>query len=459
MKNLMLRWTSSLLIAASLVLAGCPGTSGEGEGESNTAEGEGDTSEGEGDTAEGEGDTGVEGEAFIEATNAIDRLLDVLQGYSERCQGGLTRIVDGDQAATDSAAAFILQARPPWPAGTAPDFAAIEACGALIASDTTCTLNGQNNACSRLFTADRPDGESCGDSLQCEGQACAFDMPGDCGVCATAVPSCQEDAACAEGEYCDFRTLTCVPPGPLGSECGSDSGCLGDNVCSFGADRRSCIQPVPDGGACAAGPCRKESECDGVLCRPLPDEGEPCFGECSSTDLTCIMGTCGVLVTGNSLGAPCTAADPTTCDVYRSGLICGADSMCTPVDVAEPGESCDQFQTYCRGSVVAGTSVCLNQVCVAAVALGGACVNTQVAEGPPCVPGARCDDGLCVPRSAIGQPCAEDVCVPGSICSNGICAIIRGLNEPCRDGICGNGQCLDGICMFIPDEEFCPVGA
>jgi hypothetical protein len=453
------------LLALLLFTAACSTTGAEGEGEGENAEGEGENAEGEGEEGEGEEGEGEEGEGeegegeipANDPTEQIAAVLDALGPFFARCQFGLVVAVDGLEVASSLTEGFRRQAKPPYPAGTVPDFAAIEACREFFATSTDCNAANDNDSpCNRLFVAARETGDPCTDNRECADGLCGQNPVNDCGVCAVGEP-CFEDNQCSGGEACDFVTGRCIEPAALGQPCNSDGGCAGEAVCNFATGDGVCSAPVPDGGACALGPCRRNSECSiNNTCRALPVAGQACNLECAG-ELTCLNQVCVVVQQGRNEGDACTVQDPSSCSTNQTGLFCSTAGTCSPVIVVEIGDPCDNTARFCRGSQFARLSACIQGTCVAGIGVGDVCEIPDFGPVTPCIANSECRNEECVPLPVLGETC-EGQCADGIGCIEGTCTRVVGLNERCgADAQCGNGTCVGSTCRFLPEEDRCPV--
>lgn len=87
------------------------------------------------------------------------------------------------------------------------------------------------------------------------------------------------------------------------------------------------------------------------------------------------------------------------------------------------------------------------------------CTTDDVCTGgffDSCVSGATCQDGVCVERSDIGEPCAFDLpCRAGLVCREGelgagTCEPYRGPGAACADGCAEGLGCFGGRCQEPP---------
>lgn len=106
--------------------------------------------------------------------------------------------------------------------------------------------------------------------------------------------------------------------------------------------------------------------------------------------------------------------------------------------VCEPGSACTLGLDFCGE-------------CRPAVADGAPCgANSDTPVS--CGPNASCEDGTCVPRVPVGQPCTpDDRCVLGAYCGEGVCRApnIVALGESCDQlNRCPyKSHCEAGVCV------------
>ncbi|MFI5366621.1 MAG: hypothetical protein ACHQ4J_13465 [Candidatus Binatia bacterium] len=227
------------------------------------------------------------------------------------------------------------------PGGTNTD-PTVEQCAAAISSASCEDFDLGNIPC--FYAGTRAIGQPCGQAVQCvSGAYCAIVTGTNCGTCAApAQPgdSCM-DASCSHGLVCVSENLQCQPLGGSGSACDTDHRC---------------------------GP--------GLWCVP------PAAGTCD--------------VAGAAVSVPCdpTGATAPGCDI-NAGLYCDArTNTCLPVAYASAGGRCG----YVNGTYTLCTdaSACIavfgqpSGACKAAAQDGMPC---SIADGPPCLPPARCVTG------------------------------------------------------------------
>jgi hypothetical protein len=178
--------------------------------------------------------------------------------------------------------------------------------------------------------------------------------------------ACADDTQC-RSTYCNKQGKTCGVCGKraaAGEACTTDEDCEWDLACGSSV----CVTYASVGESCDPDhPCREPIACDS-------------------------SGTCAK---PGGAGASCEPTDQTTCDLYQ-GLFCGLDKTCKQLGINKDGEACGLVEgTFtvcarsgkCKGGGMAGKGTCL-----AAAADGAAC---DLAQGPLCLPPARCVEGSC----------------------------------------------------------------
>lgn len=73
-----------------------------------------------------------------------------------------------------------------------------------------------------------------------------------------AAEECFLDTECKSGDFCNWKTDQCAPPGPLGAPCKRDLECT-DKLCNWKLE--ACSDPAPVGTA-----CRRNKECASGAC-------------------------------------------------------------------------------------------------------------------------------------------------------------------------------------------------
>jgi hypothetical protein len=263
-------------------------------------------------------------------------------------------------------------------------------------SPDRCTTAVMAPSCALRFAGTLADGEPCRSDIECAspGATC---QPADCGD------------SCCEG--------TCQPRIALGEPCDDFFACEPGLVCSV--DRLICV--LGDLGS----PCESSAECDpgGFCgeeghCERDRGEGEPCDSlfQCDGTTLCVGLRR---------------EVEPARC-----------------LRASQPGDTCDWF---CRG----------NHDCALPEQGFGVCTELPTHGEPcsllrPCVGrGEICgDQGFCVTRGGVGDPCQGGTCMPELLCTDEL-----GAEEPvCRERLaddeagclepshCASYVCDDGVC-------------
>ncbi len=211
-------------------------------------------------------------------------------------------------------------------------------------------------------------------------------------------------------------------------------------------------------GSCTDPPCR-------LACRPPLREGEACLQAASPWPDDCAE---GLRCVGS--GA---ASSPGTCERLRGlGESCGARAWCLP-DLACNGSVCEPSvgirggvcELECRGDDICALQRDGQRRCVAGAARGAPCTprcrRDEVCDPPPCAPGARCVEGVCVPTVHEGEACgAQAVCILSFHCEAGRCVPDPVDGEPCSDAVpCARGICVGGRCRLRSPGEPCGFGS
>lgn len=194
-----------------------------------------------------------------------------------------------------------------------------------------------------------PEGGGCWNPAVCmPGLGCAMSVcspPGGLGDWCSGhwppdVPSCEE------GLVCSVREQVCIVPGPEGTPCTGDEGCLGDLTCHQGY-----AAPVCSPRSGAGEPCGTPRDCvEGLVCgsakacREMAPLGEPCGDDvdCEGS-LQCVLEVCETWPL--PLGAAC-----------EEDLHCGFDAFCDVGSCAlklPDGAPCDRFR-QCEHACVDG---------------------------------------------------------------------------------------------------------
>ncbi|MEZ4383077.1 MAG: hypothetical protein R3A79_17250 [Nannocystaceae bacterium] len=216
------------------------------------------------------------------------------------------------------------------------------------------------------------------------------------------------DQPCLRAEECAGGASVCayVP-----SAC-QDACCVG--VCRFIPDDLA-IGEACDVGECAEGGYCGFSEAAGaVVCKELPEVGEPCPDWVCVDEASCVDGTCAGPI---KRGDPCAYGD--RCDgtdycELRDGELAG-----TCQKRADEGEACDGDNSCLR----------LRDRCVAGTCQEGAAVGEGCAAQRDCIGYAYCDQGVCAAFRAVGESCLDHACYPGLACRDSTCVNLADSGE------------------------------
>lgn len=228
--------------------------------------------------------------------------------------------------------------------GTSLTPAALEACVNAVRGSQGCTfLDSPPEAC-KTVAGSLQNGQACAVDDQCQGRNCRLATGSTCGACSTvsaAGGACESSNDCEEGLVCAGGV--CATRGRKGDACSADKPCLSELVCNNG----TCSDALEAGVSCT--PKRPQD----------PPELDPC----------------------NRL----------------KGLFCHPTrNVCTLVELVGPGQSCGFVNgTFvgCAGGATCKTSPgTLQGTCQAPAADGQSCDD---ANGPSCIPPARCKGGVC----------------------------------------------------------------
>jgi hypothetical protein len=244
--------------------------------------------------------------------------------------------------------------------------------------------------------------------------------------------SCQSDADCSDGFFCNGAESCSAGACAAGtSPCNDGISCTVD-VCDEAAD--SCGHDATDSL------CDNNVDCDGAeFCNPMMG--------CLTTGPTCDDGKSCTVDQCDIINDVCThSPNDQACS---NGLYCDGEEACDPVN--------GNATTGC----VAGTTVncddtfgCTTDSCnEAADACAHAPSDALCAPGQYCVPGQGCK---------VGTPCTTNAqCSDGNAC-NGVetCNVVCQIGQPvnCSDGIqCTTDSCnpSDGSCSHQPNHAAC----
>jgi hypothetical protein len=180
----------------------------------------------------------------------------------------------------------------------------------------------------------------------CGGATTAVCAPGSACTEPSTSPTCQaithgaagspcdlNVSQCDSGLYCDFSTMACVPPAPLGAPCSAAALCASPLVCAASV----CSNGAAVGESCdATNVCAVGLTCDATSAKCVAvawaSAGQPCGAEAQ-----CLVGGCdsgsdstGVCPTVIANGQPCSNDEISTCDTYSNCI----DGVCAVADSA-----------------------------------------------------------------------------------------------------------------------------
>jgi hypothetical protein len=190
--------------------------------------------------------------------------------------------------------------------------------------------------------------------------------------------------------------------------------------------------------------------CNNICIDPRADAHN--CGECSRD---CKTGTCSnaACVCPTTETSCATGCIDTATDILNCG---GCGRACAPADVCQQGQ-CLPLSAICTPACVAG-QVCSNGMCKCPELTsfcGGACVDTKITPqhcgkcDAPCTDGQLCQAGACI-------------CPPGQmVCANNQCADLQISPQNC--GMCGKAcgvgeACMAGVCRAPSGADGCMGG-
>ena len=248
------------------------------------------------------------------------------------------------------------------------------------------------------------------------------------GRSAGAAPECRRRGdACSSSEI-GTQGRCCEGLRCEGTTAGGGARCIGPNQCECPAGE-SCInfECCPNnqicGGVCLDAPCSAND------CEVCDTQQGACVSKCSGTQ-TCNTST-GTCEGPNQCECPA-GESCINFECCPNNQVCGGVCLDAPCS-ANDCEVCDTQQGACV-SRCSGTQTCNNGTCE-----GVACgeKRDECSATRPCCEGLRCQDGLCVGDTGIGESCLSDICERGlRCCSN----TVKGPG-----GICVNIICKDGF--------------
>lgn len=305
----------------------------------------------------------------------------------------------------------------------------------------------------------------------CDGKCMACNLPSSLGVCSK-VPAGVKPTDAAE----------CKMEAP--SSCGQDGTCDGNGGCRQWVKETSCQSGTCDGDGIAAGRvCDGKGNCVAGLaetCRPYTCD--PATNKCETSCATrcadgqqCVNKSCGLKLNGATCQASdeCSSgfcADHVCCNVACSGACqacnqTGSVGRCQLISAGLPDPDfckaedkntcgttglCDEIGSCAR--FPANITACSEASCVGDTILSsarscdgqGTCRDAQPL---PCSP-YRCAAGACNKTCTVDTDCADGhpcVSVPGS--STKQCSGLKMNGLTCAAAAeCASGSCVDGVC-------------
>jgi hypothetical protein len=322
-----------------------------------------------------------------------------------------------------------------------------EACGTpydcatgLICAGSTCSEPGAlGAACS--------EATPCGPPLRCIEGACAA-LAAEDAACAS-TPECAVGATCTAGACADRESASCTTD----ADCGNLSRC---------GRPRACGPRLPEGASCDRDAlCAPGLFCDDALgqCASLPGVDEPCVrGVLCAAGLGCDELAGSVCRAPGGEGSPCLASEagPSVCagDLgcleTDAGQVCGPlggdGARCTVDSRCAVGFGCafEAEGSFCRPIRGEGETCESDRVCGDGLFCDfdtSTCAALRPA-GAPCSAGHECE-GVCVPSSSGDFVCADrpgegDTCVLDEQCGPERACIASEV-----------GACLDEICLEV----------
>lgn len=282
-------------------------------------------------------------------------------------------------------------------------------CGeTTVTPDDACTAMA-SAACAKLVKcwgisfdsqyADFPTCEAreklrCQSNFTAEGSRAAA---ADVKACADAFPEMGCDYALT-GNWAEVCRPT---PGTLanGRPCGRDTQCASTKCVTKGELCGVCAEPIAAGGACTMDEeCVMGLTCINQVCTAFATKGEACDPTPCVPSLACVDNVCEKPVI---LGNTCNGMGAADNCAKLYGYVCNASNLCKQTFVTTAGYPCGwvgpdfvvcQAKGHCRMDPAT-----MSSVCIAAAADGEAC---DAAQGPDCMPGSLCVNGVCTLNDA-----------------------------------------------------------
>jgi hypothetical protein len=270
-----------------------------------------------------------------------------------------------------------------------------------------------------------------GASTQCTFASCTSGV-------ATLQAFCNGTGSCPANQTQNCSPFSCGPTACFAT-CSIDVQCAAGFYCAGGV----CAPKLTGGTACvSSNQCTSGFCVDGVCCDAA------CSGQCEACDVPDSVGAC-TAVTGDprggrpacltdnasNCGGTCDGALRSSCTYPGVGVVCRQASCASDVAV---------LPTFCNGAGSCPAEI--RQECnpFACNSAGTACAGDCTLDSH-CSASESCSAGVCVPKGAIGNACAE-----GNDCVSGVCVDGYCCDSPCT------GQCeacdvagLEGSCRAV----------
>jgi hypothetical protein len=333
------------------------------------------------------------------------------------------------------------------------------------------------------------------------GTVCRSGMCSTGGVC-IAAGTCNTDADCANGNWCDESTHTCTPqlangaPVPtdpphtnpaLNGTCTPAAGTLvcksgvcdtkddecgyanGDGPCTAGNGATVCRSGTcgPNGTCVASAGCTSDAQCSGA--KPVCDTATSTCVQCSPAESAACTGMTPVCDAGSSTCVACngdqgsgaTDACPSTGNpfCFTSGPDKGECGTCTTNSDCQGhpgGSTCDTTTGACTSACTTDADCPSGDWCTAPTGGTGTCVP-KLANGTP-LPSTPSTVATC--SASVGmRVCVSGVCDP----KDNACGLANGdgtctANAECRDMTCDTTTSTCGPPAGCTSDAGCPAG-